>query len=96
MKELNEKVIHIDITDLVVPPTIEEEFSMERRVLEFEDCENKEELRKYGIKLLRQNMHQSHFISRCLEQIAALQAKVICLENPVKQPEKNWLQKMFY
>jgi hypothetical protein len=88
--------IKIDITELVEPPSIEEEFTMERRIQELDECDDKDELKRYAAALLRQNLHQSHFVSRCLDQIALLQAKLVCAENPVKQPEPNWIQNLFY
>tara|TARA_R100001082_G_scaffold97655_1_gene65577 strand:+ start:196 stop:474 length:279 start_codon:yes stop_codon:yes gene_type:complete len=86
--------VHIDITPLVEPPSVEEEFTMEKNIVVLNECQDKEELRNHAITFARQNFHQSQFISKCLEQIAFLQAKVICAENPVKQPEDNWLQKL--
>lgn len=88
-------VFHIDITSLVEPPSIEEEFNMERNILLLNECQDTEELRDHAITLARQNFHQAQFISKSLEQIAFLQAKIICSENLVKQPKKNWLQKLF-
>lgn len=86
--------IDFDIAELLEPPSVEEEFSMERRILELEECDNKEELKRYAAALLRQNLHQSHFVSRCLEQIAELQARIVCMENPVKQPPPSWFKRL--
>ena len=87
--------VSIDITNLVEPPTIEEELTMERRILELKECDDIEELRRYCSATLRVNHHQAHFISKCLEELAFLQARIICMENPVKQPERSWIQKLF-
>ena len=88
--------VNIDITHLVEPPTLEEELTMERRILELNECDDVEELRSCCAAAYRQNHHQAHFISRCLMEIAGLQARIICMENPVKQTERNWIQNLFY
>ena len=81
--------VHIDITELVEPPSMEEEFTMERKILELQECNDIEELKKQTASLLRENLHQLHFVSRCLDQIAVLQSQLICAKNPVRQP-KSW------
>tara|TARA_R100000152_G_C6701307_1_gene130771 strand:- start:526 stop:804 length:279 start_codon:yes stop_codon:yes gene_type:complete len=88
--------VNIDITHLVEPPTLEEELTMERRILDLNECNDVEELRRCCAAAYRQNHHQAHFVSRCLEEIALLQARIACLKNPVKQPERNWIQNLFY
>ena len=87
--------VHIDITELIEPPSVEEEFTMEKNILLLSECEDKEELRDHAITFARQNHHQTQFISKCLIQIAGLQAQIICAENQVKQPKKSWWQKVF-
>jgi len=79
---------------LVLRPTLEEELNIEKRVLEIKATNNLEDLRSYAIALQRQNLNQSHFISTCLEQIAKLQARIICEENKVVQP-KGLLRRFF-
>ena len=86
------------IEALTSRPTLEEELSVEKRVLEIKETENIEDLRKHAIVLQRQNLHQSYFIANCLEQIAKLQGKLVAkkIETPVKQPTfKNFLRKLF-
>lgn len=86
--------VHIDITELVEPPSVEEEFTMEKNIVVLNECQDKEELRNHAITFARQNFHQSQFISKCLTQIAGLQAQIICAENQVKQPKKSWWEKV--
>ena len=74
-------------------PTLEEELSIEKRVLEIKATENIEDLRKYAIALQRQNLHQSYFIANCFEQIAKLQGRLVEKEYPQKQ--SNLLKKLF-
>ena len=38
--------VHIDITPLVQPPSVEEEFTMEKNIVVLNECQDKEELRK--------------------------------------------------
>ena len=87
--------VNIDITHLVEPPTLEEELTMERRILELNECDDIEELRRCCAAAYRQIHHQAHFVSRCLEEIALLQARIVCMENPVKQPEPTFFQRLF-
>ena len=79
------------IEALTSKPTLEEELSIEKRVLEIKATENIEDLRKYAIALQRQNLHQSYFIANCLEQIAKLQGRLVVkeLETP------NFIQRIF-
>ena len=72
-------------------PTLEEELSIEKRVLEIKATENIEDLRKYAIALQRQNLHQSYFIATCLEQIAKLQGRLVSKE--IESP--SFLQRIF-
>ena len=81
------------IEALTSKPTLEEELSIEKRVLEIKATENIEDLRKYAIALQRQNLHQSYFIATCLEQIAKLQGRLVEKEYPQKQ--SNLLKKLF-
>jgi len=87
--------VNIDITHLVEPPTLEEELTMERRILDLNECNDVEELRRCCAAAYRQNHHQAHFVSRCLEEIALLQARIVCMENPVKQPKPTFFQRLF-
>ena len=79
------------IEALTSRPTLEEELSIEKRVLEIKATENIEDLRKYAISLQRQNLHQSYFIANCLEQIAKLQGRLVAKE--METP--NFLQRIF-
>ena len=79
------------IEALTSKPTLEEELSIEKRVLEIKATDDIEDLRKYAIALQRQNLHQSYFIATCLEQIAKLQGRLVAKEiNP-----PNFVQRFF-
>ena len=71
---------------LASKPTLEEELIIEKRVLAIKETHDIEDVRKYGIDLQRQYMHQSYFIANCLEQIAKLQGRLVAQEYAEKQP----------
>ena len=82
------------VCDFAEPPTLEEELTMEKQLVEIREMEDVQYLRNYAEAMTRQNFHQSHFIASCLERVAALQARIVCLKNPVKQKERGWLGKL--
>ena len=83
------------VCDFKEPPTLEEELAMEKQLIEIRDTKDVQYLKNYAETITRENFHQSHFIASCLERVAALQAKLICLNNPVKQKEKGLFEKIF-
>ncbi len=82
------------VCDVKHPPTLEEELAMEKQLVKIRGIENIQYLKDYAESITRQNFQQSNFIASCLERVAALQAKIICLNNPVKQKKKGWLGKI--
>ncbi len=75
------------------PPTIEEELEMEKSIREALMMTDINELRRTIESILRQNHQQGVFISRCLDKIHYLYAKIACIENRVEQPEPSWWTK---
>ena len=78
---------------LAIPPSMEEELAMEKRILEIKECEDLNELKVLAAAISRQNYHQSHFIANCLNQMAGLQSKLYRLENTPKK--KSFLKRIF-
>lgn len=83
------------ILDLVDPPSLEHELMVEKQILKLKESNDIQEVKKYAEANLRQNLHQIHFISNCLEKVAELQARIICLENPVPQRKKTVIERLF-
>lgn len=79
---------------LAIPPSMEEELAMEKRILEIKECEDLKELKVFASAIARQNHHQSHFIANCLNQMAGLQTKLYRLENK-EEKKKSFLKRIF-
>ena len=79
---------------LAIPPSVEEELAMEKRILEIKECEDLKELKVFASAIARQNYHQSIFIAGCLSRLAELQALVV--RNATREAEKppNLLKKL--
>ena len=54
---------------LAIPPSVEEELAMEKRILEIKECQDLNELKVLAAAISSQNYHQSHFIANCLNQM---------------------------
>ena len=83
------------IMDPVKPPTLEEELEMEKAIREAMTITDVDELRRCVEAILRQNHQQGIFISRCMDKIHNLYAKLACIENRVEQPKPGWFSKIF-
>ena len=83
------------ITDPVEPPTLEEELEMEKAIRESKQITDVDELHRCLEAILRQNHHQGIFVSRCMDKIHYLYAKIACIENRVEQPKKEGLTQFF-
>ena len=83
------------IFELAIPPTMEEELEMEKAIRHALTIKNVDELHRHLEAVLRQNHHQSIFISRSLDQIHRLTAKIACIENKVVQPKAPWWGELF-
>ncbi len=85
------------ILSLAEPPSLEEELTIEKQILEIKATDNIEELKKYAECITRENYQQGFFIASCLEKIAELEAKIICLQNPVKKTtrKKTAIERLF-
>ena len=77
------------IMDPIEPPTIEEELEMEKAIREAKSITDIDELHRCLEAILRQNHQQGIFISRCMDKIHSLYAKIACIENRVEQPKKG-------
>ncbi len=88
MKNMGKEVIlNLDFLDeLASRPTPEEEFAMEKCVLDIKQTKDIDKVKDYATAFARQSHHQSHFIATCLERIALTEAKLISKEHRVKQP----------
>ena len=82
------------LVDLLKPPSIEEELSMEKDIRHIQSSNNIEEVKRYSEAITRQNHEQSRFISGCLHEIHVLKAKLACATTPEKRPNKNLLEKI--
>jgi len=89
MKNMGKEVIlNLDFLDeLASRPTPEEEFAMEKCVLDIKQTKDINKIRDYAITFARQSHYQSHFIATCMERIALTEAKLISRKHRVKQPK---------
>ena len=79
---MKEKEVPFDMSvvlDLLKPPSIEEELSMEKDIRQIQSSNNLEEVKRYSEAITRQNHEQSRFIAGCLHEIHLLKAKLIFL-----------------
>ena len=89
-----EGILNLDFLDeLTGRPTPEEEFAMEKCVIDIKQTNDIEKVKDYAIAFARQSHHQSHFIATCLERIALLEAKSISRKHRVRQ-KKTIFQKL--
>ena len=77
------------IMDSIDPPSLEEELEMEKAIRESKSITDIDELHRCLEAVLRQNHHQGIFVSRCMDKIHNLYAKIACIENRVEQPKKG-------
>jgi hypothetical protein len=83
-----EVILNLDfLDDLTGKPTPEEEFAMEKCILDIKKTKDIEKVKDYAIAFARQSHHQSHFIATCMERIALTEAKLISKEHRVVQPK---------
>ena len=89
-----EVILNLDfLVELCGKPSPEEEFAMEKCVIDIKQTKDIEKVKDYAIAFARQSHHQSHFIATCLERIALTEAKLISKEHRVIQP-KTIFQKL--
>ena len=81
------------LDELVLRPTIEEEFELEKQILEIQDNNDLNDVKLYAISAMRQGFHQSYFITTCIERIIMLETKLFSKKHSVKQP-KTFQQKL--
>ena len=95
MKSMAKEVIlNLDFLDeLTSRPTPEEEFAMEKCILDIKQTKDIDKVKDYAIAFARQSHHQSHFIATCLERIALVEAKLISRKHRVRQ-KKTIFQKL--
>jgi hypothetical protein len=87
MKSMAKEVIlNLDfLEELTGKPTPEEEFAMEKCVLDIKQTKDIDKVKDYAIAFARQSHHQSHFIATCLERIALTEAKLINKKSRVNK-----------
>jgi len=89
-----EVILNLDFLDeLTSRPSPEEEFAMEKCVLDIKQTKDIDKVKDYAIAFARQSHHQSHFIATCLERIALMEAKNISKKHRVRQ-KKTIFQKL--
>ena len=89
-----EVILNLDFLDeLCGKPSPEEEFAMEKCVIDIKQTNDIEKVKDYAIAFARQSHHQSHFIATCMERIALTEAKLISKEHRVILP-KTIFQKL--
>ena len=95
MKSMAKEVIlNLDFLDeLTGRPTPEEEFAMEKCILDIKQTKDIDKVKDYAIAFARQSHHQSHFIATCMERIALTEAKLISRKHRVRQ-KKTIFQKL--
>ena len=95
MKSMAKEVIlNLDfLEELTGKPTPEEEFAMEKCVLDIKQTKDIDKVKDYAIAFARQSHHQSHFIATCMERIALTEAKLISRKHKVRQ-KKTIFQKL--
>ena len=81
-----EVILNLDFLDeLCGRPSPEEEFAMEKTILDIKQTKDIEKVKDYAITFARQSHYQSHFIATCMERIALTEAKLISRKHRVKQ-----------
>tara|TARA_R100001443_G_scaffold846_1_gene3335 strand:+ start:3474 stop:3794 length:321 start_codon:yes stop_codon:yes gene_type:complete len=81
-----EVILNLDFLDeLCGRPSPEEEFAMEKTILDIKQTKDIEKVKDYAIAFARQSHYQSHFIATCMERIALTEAKLISRKHRVKQ-----------
>tara|TARA_Y100001973_G_scaffold46219_1_gene68912 strand:+ start:741 stop:1013 length:273 start_codon:yes stop_codon:yes gene_type:complete len=73
----------------VDPPTPEQELALEMKARDIINSDDKEETARLCATLFKTDWYQKQLLISCFDRISELQAKVICLEKPVKQPKKK-------
>ena len=76
--------------ELVVQPSLEDELLIEKKAREIMASDDLADTARLAVALMKQNYAQNQVLVECFGKIQALQAKIICLENPVKQKKKPW------
>ena len=84
-------------------PTLEEEYALERDIyLNIHQQNNISDLKKYAEIQVRKKYMVEHSKNKVMTQLlkesnnlnVKLNAKLICLENKVKQPHPSWFQNL--
>ena len=76
--------------ELLVKPSLEDELYIENKAREIMASDDHEDTARLAVALMKQNYAQGQVLRHCFDKIHALEAKLICLKNPVKQPERPW------
>ena len=76
--------------ELIVKPSLEDELYIESKAREIMASDDHADTARLAVALMKQNYAQGQILYECFEKIQLLQAKIVCLEHPVKQPKKPW------
>jgi len=81
--------------ELLVKPTLEEELLIETKAREILSSDDHEDTARLAVALMKQNWAQGQVLIEAFGRIQALQAKIVCMETPVKQ-KKHWFTGLFW
>tara|TARA_R100000458_G_scaffold52454_1_gene53983 strand:- start:946 stop:1200 length:255 start_codon:yes stop_codon:yes gene_type:complete len=76
--------------ELLVQPSLEDELYIENKAREIMASDDHADTARLAVALMKQNYAQGRVLYDCFEKIHALEAKIICMKNPVRQPKKAW------
>ena len=76
--------------ELLVKPSLEQELEIEKKSREIMEIEDRKELAELAVALLKQNWAQGEVLTASFERIHLLEARIICINNPVKKAKKPW------
>ena len=75
---------------MVVEPTLEQELELEKQAWCIMQDDDHEEIAKLCAQLTKQTWYQQQIIKQSVAQVVELEAKLICMQNPVPQPKRPW------
>ena len=78
--------------ELLVRPSLEQELEIERKSREILEMDDNKELADLAIALLKQNWAQGEVLTASFSRIHLLEARIICMNNPIKrQKSSRWM-----
>ena len=77
---------------LTYPPTIDEEFELEKTARCILEDEDHEQIARLCSSLVKQNFYQQKLLEQTIRHVAELDAIIACWEDV--KPQKTWFQKL--